>query len=320
MDPDRYHEILARRSGSAAQEPPVPEIEPLLAIEESTPFALELLGEAADRPLTGGELLCLFEEAALGDLTKAATLRRSESATVGWSDGTIASGPTVTEIANAARSKGRSLAVEVAAWVARGHRFLPGGDAGVLSDRVRASLWPESVNAAEWLAVLQEARLAGIPVSAGWMVGHVETAMDRVEHLLRISDFHHRRGGLAVLVIQAVDRGSAPFFAAPETWNQLESRRASAREDLLRTVAWARLALDRGVIVQLDAAGLDEETVRRAISCGADDVGFERTEVESVFRPAGSPALTAADLERIITQSGYRPRQRDDSYHPVDEA
>jgi len=65
---------------------PIPDPRPVLSENHvvprrSSPVALELLGEALERRLTGGELLFLFEEAALLDLGRTATelrLRRSD--------------------------------------------------------------------------------------------------------------------------------------------------------------------------------------------------------------------------------------------------
>ncbi len=73
MDLQRYNELIAEKM-AAAGDAPVEILEPdsYRVPTESTPFALEILDEAQGRRLSGGELLVLFEEAALHDVGRTA--------------------------------------------------------------------------------------------------------------------------------------------------------------------------------------------------------------------------------------------------------
>jgi cyclic dehypoxanthinyl futalosine synthase len=81
MDPVRFQELVDIKEKQLAETPAFqPDIEPFRVPAASTDFARELLDEALERRLSGGELLVLFEEAGLHDLGRVAhqlRLRRS---------------------------------------------------------------------------------------------------------------------------------------------------------------------------------------------------------------------------------------------------
>jgi len=82
MDPVEYRQRLASKQVELADAPPpLLEVEPARVPAVSSDLARELLDEALERRLTGGEILILFEEAALHDLGRTAhalRLRRSD--------------------------------------------------------------------------------------------------------------------------------------------------------------------------------------------------------------------------------------------------
>lgn len=77
MDPVRYRELVELKSRSLDDEARFePAVEPARVPAVSSDFAREVLGEALERRLDGGELLVLFEEASLHDLGRTAHLLR----------------------------------------------------------------------------------------------------------------------------------------------------------------------------------------------------------------------------------------------------
>ncbi len=82
MPPERFRELVERKQQQLAAAPPAPAaVEPIRLPKRSSPLALELLDEALNRRLGGGELLVLFEEAALHDVARTAhelRLRRAD--------------------------------------------------------------------------------------------------------------------------------------------------------------------------------------------------------------------------------------------------
>jgi cyclic dehypoxanthinyl futalosine synthase len=65
---------------------------------------------------------------------------------------------------------------------------LPGAGAEILSDRVRRVVSPAKATSEEWLGVMRDAHKLNLPTSATMMFGHIETARERIEHLIRIKE------------------------------------------------------------------------------------------------------------------------------------
>jgi len=88
MDPADYQKLIELKSRELDEAPGfTPEFESFRVPAVSTDLADELLNEALTRRLTGGELLILFEEAALHDLGRTAhalRLKRSDPARVSY--------------------------------------------------------------------------------------------------------------------------------------------------------------------------------------------------------------------------------------------
>ncbi len=86
MDPARFQELVALKQQDSAPETDFsPDIAPFRVPSVSSDLAQEILAEALERRLTGGELLILFEEASLHDVGRTAhhlRLQRSDPAVV----------------------------------------------------------------------------------------------------------------------------------------------------------------------------------------------------------------------------------------------
>src|SRR5579884_2037886 len=72
---------------------------------------------------------------------------------------------------------------------------LPGGGAEILVDRVRQIIAPKKIRTNAWLGVMREAHRLGISTTATMMYGHVETLVERVEHMRRIRELQDETGG-----------------------------------------------------------------------------------------------------------------------------
>jgi len=73
MDPDKYRELVdLKQKAFVDTQAPLVEVDPYRVPTVTSTLAAELLDEALTRRLTGGELIILFEEAALHDLGRTA--------------------------------------------------------------------------------------------------------------------------------------------------------------------------------------------------------------------------------------------------------
>src|SRR5688572_13984704 len=138
------------------------------------------------------------------------------------------------EVINLTRLSRLTIAQVVERLVAAGLDSIPGGGAEILVDRVRKLLnCYNKATADEWLDVMRHAHRAGLRSTATMMYGHVETAEERIEHMLRLRDLQDEMGG----------------FTAFITWSyQPEHTELGGIEatgvEYLRTLAIARIVLD----------------------------------------------------------------------------
>jgi cyclic dehypoxanthinyl futalosine synthase len=221
-------------------------------------------------------------------------------------------------------------------FMAAGLGSVPGGGGEILVDRVRNRIAPLKANSAQWMGVMDTAHSLGLASSATMMFGHVETMDDRLEHLEFVRNQQDK--SLARL---SLDGGPSPIekaaayagalesgalkggaFTAFISWTfqpenaVLKAPKVGAHE-YLKTQALSRIYLDNFPSVQSSwvTQGLDIGQV--ALKHGANDLGSIMIE-ENVVSSAGTTfRMTVPDMQRLIRDLGYEPRQRDNWYRLV---
>ncbi len=185
---------------------------------------------------------------------------------------------------------------------------IPGGGAEILVDEVRERISPLKVSSDEWLAVMDCAHRLGIPSTITMMFGHVESLDDRVRHLARVRDQQDRTGGFTAFIGWTYKPGNTELGG-----------RETTSADYLRTQAIARLYVDNIPNIQSSWVTQGTGIGQIALKYGANDMGSVMIE-ENVVRSAGNTYCTTRDeLERLIVEAGYHPRQRDTLYRLVDK-
>lgn len=201
---------------------------------------------------------------------------------------------------------------------AAGLGSIPGGGGEILVDRVRQRIAPLKAMSDDWLEVMDVAHRLGLHSSATMMFGHVETIADRLEHLERL------RAQQDVSLRRKVESGNSEMghFTAFICWTfQAEHTKLRAptvgAHDYLRTQALGRIYLDNFENVQSSWVTQGPEIGQIALKFGANDLGSIMIE-ENVVSQAGTTfRMTVADMQRLITELGYEPHQRDNWYRLV---
>ena len=146
----------------------------------------------------------------------------------------------------------------------------------------------------------------GLNSSATMMFGHVETLEDRIEHLERVRAQQDRTGGFTAFIA---------WTFQPEN-TRLKAPTVGAH-DYLRTQALARIYLDNMPNIQSSWVTQGPDIGQVALRYGANDLGSIMIE-ENVVSQAGTTfRMTVADMQRLIGELGYEPRQRDNWYRLV---
>jgi cyclic dehypoxanthinyl futalosine synthase len=226
-------------------------------------------------------------------------------------------------------------------FMAAGLGSVPGGGGEILVDRVRNRIAPLKANSAEWMGVMDTAHGLGLASSATMMFGHVETMDDRLEHLEFVRnqqdkslqrmvdtgklEARNSKLEIAADYAKALETGALQggAFTAFICWtfqpdNAVLKAPTVGSHEYLKTQALARIFLDNFPSVQSSwvTQGLDIGQV--ALKYGANDLGSIMIE-ENVVSSAGTTfRMTVPDMQRLIRDLGFEPRQRDNWYRLVD--
>ncbi len=183
---------------------------------------------------------------------------------------------------------------------------MPGGGAEIFDPEVRAKLCPGKISGEEWLGVHRTAHGLGIKTNATLLYGHIETAVHRVAHLLKLRDLQDETGGFSAFVPLAYHPQNNALKGARETTGFLD----------LKMISISRLLLDNIPHIKAHGSATNLKFIQAALSFGADDMGGTNLQ-ERVMHEAGSRSpegLGAADLVRCIRDAGYTPCRVDSSY------
>lgn len=199
--------------------------------------------------------------------------------------------------------------------IAAGLDSFPGAGAEILADRVRKIVSPAKATASEWLGVMKEAHRMNLPTSATMMYGHLETVVERIEHLVKIRDLQAEKpegnyGFIAFIPWPFQDAGTilSKKHGIKSTYNG---------PDYIRLVAVSRIMLNNITNLQSSLLTVGKEIAMLSLHSGANDLGSVMIE-ENVVSAAGSNHRFDADeIQGIIREAGFNPVRRNQKYEPV---
>ena len=158
----------------------------------------------------------------------------------------------------------------------------------------------------DWLKVMATAHRQGLATTATMMFGHVETVEERIEHFERVRAQQDETGGFKAFI--------AWTFQAENT--RLNAPTVGPHE-YLRMLALSRIYLDNVENIQSSWVTQGREIGQVALRHGANDLGSIMIEENVVSQAGAAYCMSVADMQRIIRDLGYEPRQRDNWYQLV---
>lgn len=221
------------------------------------------------------------------------------------------------EVVHLARKSSQSYRSVMERLVNAGLDSLPGAGAEILVDRVRKIVSPAKASSDEWLEVMRVAHRMNLPTSATMMFGHVETPEERIEHLVKLREVQSQKpdghyGFISFIPWPFMDEGTVLA-------EKNGVRSDISMNDYIRLLAISRIMLDNITNIQASILTTGENTAKLSLYAGANDLGSVMIE-ENVVSAAGSNGMFNADqLKRIITESGFTPRLRNQKYETVEE-
>ena len=210
---------------------------------------------------------------------------------------------TIVEIAHFAEKEGISTREVMIRLKRAGLDLIPGGGAEIFSPRVRRIICPRKLCGERWLEITREAHELGIKTNATMLFGHVETPKERLEHLDALRRLQDETGGFLCFI---------PLPFQPKN-TRLENVKGPTAVDELKTIAVSRLMLDNIPHIKAYWVMLTLRLAQLALYFGADDIdGTVMEEKIAHMAGAGSlQAVTQVELERLISEAGFEPVQRD---------
>jgi cyclic dehypoxanthinyl futalosine synthase len=215
-----------------------------------------------------------------------------------------------TEIDHIATLSGLSIREVLVRLKSAGLGSLPGGGAEILVDRVRREVSPCKASANRWLDICRQWHALGGRGSATMMFGHVETLVDRIEHLDRLRRLQDETGGFTAFICWT--------FQPRNT--QLDEVAKLGAFEYLKTLAVSRLFLDNFANLQASWVTQGLSVGQLAMRFGANDFGSLMIEENVVAAAGTSFRTTEAEIRRRIADSGYPPRRRNVFYEILEES
>jgi aminodeoxyfutalosine synthase len=217
---------------------------------------------------------------------------------------------TMVELDFVARASRLELEETIARLRAAGLDSCPGGGAEIFAARVREQICDHKTDGRRWLEVARAVHAAGIPSNCTMLYGHVETAAERVDHLLALRELQDETGGFQCLIPLAFHPENTELDHLPPTGGRLD----------LQTIAVSRLLLDNVPHLKAYWIMLGEKVAQVALHFGADDLDGTIFD-ERITRAAGGTAGTGLGrkrLERLIREARREPVLRDTLYRPIE--
>jgi len=219
------------------------------------------------------------------------------------------------EIVYLAKKERLSFSEVLSQLIKAGLDSLPGAGAEILSDRVRKIVSPAKATSEEWLDVMREAHILNLPTSATMMFGHVETARERIEHLIRIRDLQAEKqenhfGFITFIPWPFQDEGTVLL-------KKHGVRSSYNGPDYIRMIAMSRILLNNISNIQASILTVGKEIGMLSLHAGANDLGSIMIEENVVSAAGANNRFNAEEMQSIIKEAGFIPGRRNQKYEMV---
>ena len=216
------------------------------------------------------------------------------------------------EIAHISKMENKSHKEVLEKLIESGLDSLPGAGAEILDDRVRRMISKGKCGAQEWLDVMRVAHQLNLTTSATMMFGHIETLLERFEHLVKIRQVQSEKpdkgnGFLAFIPWPFQDDGTL-LKRVRGVSNTVDA------DEYVRMIALSRIMLPNVINIQASWLTVGKKVGQICLHAGANDFGSIMIE-ENVVSAAGAPhRFTSSTIQEAIIEAGFEPQLRTQKY------
>ena len=193
--------------------------------------------------------------------------------------------------------------------IAAGLDSLPGGGAEIFAERVRRKIAHDKCGTDRYLDIHRIAHRLGMRTNVTMLYGHIETAEERVDHMLRARALQDETGGFQAFI---------PLAFHPDN-NQMRKLPPPSAADSLRVHAVSRLMCDNIDHVKAFWIATGVDVAQTSLWFGVDDLDGTVQE-EKIYHMAGAKtpeSLSTREIARLIRAAGREPVERDTLYNVV---
>jgi aminodeoxyfutalosine synthase len=216
---------------------------------------------------------------------------------------------TMIELAQIQRVARKPIEEVLAELKEAGLDSVPGGGVEVLSDRVHDAIFALKLDSRGWLDMARAVHRAGLRSNATLLYGHIETAEEKVDHLITLRELQDETSGFLAYI---------PLAFHPDNTEMTERPGSTGISDL-REIVLARLMLDNFPHVKAFWIMISPAVAQASLWYGADDIDGTIVR-EEITHSAGADTpqeLKRSDLVHLIRECGRRPVERDTLYREV---
>ncbi len=217
--------------------------------------------------------------------------------------------PEIAHITRLERSGHREV---LQALIEAGLDSLPGAGAEILNDRVRRLISKGKCGSDEWLEIMKVAHQLGLTTSATMMFGHIETNLERMQHLVDIRSVQalkpaEKKGFIAFI--------PWPFQDEDTILKRLKrARNTCTGDEYIRMIAMSRLMLPNIQNIQASWLTVGKQVAQVCLHSGANDFGSIMIE-ENVVSAAGAAfRFTSHGIQKAISEAGFQSQLRNQQY------
>lgn len=189
---------------------------------------------------------------------------------------------------------------------------LPGAGAEILDDRVRRLISAGKCGAQEWLDVMRAAHQLHLTTSGTMMFGHIETNLERMQHLVKLREVQSEKPANAKGFLAFIPW---PFQDEDTILKKLKrARNTVTGDEYVRMIAMSRIMLPNVVNIQASWLTVGKPVAQLCLHAGANDFGSIMIE-ENVVSAAGARfRFTADGIQQAIRDAGFVPQLRNQQY------
>ena len=206
----------------------------------------------------------------------------------------------VSEINGLSKVEGMTPTAVLERLMAAGLKSLPGAGAEILVERVRKRISARKIKPDEWLGIMRDAQMLGMPTTATMMFGSIETLEERIEHLNVMRELQDETHGFTAFI---------PWYYVP--FKTPLRGQESTGLDYLRVLAISRLYLDNFAHLQASWLTPGLKMGQLALFYGCDDMGGTILEERVVTLAGSTNVATRKQLEELVISAGFNPIVRD---------